>query len=479
MQTALRDTANVLRPPAPDARGQRPGLFALVKALWNNPLEAWTSEHFERPIILHDLHVGRIAIVSDPPSIRRVLNDNARNYRKDRFQHRMLRALTGGILTAEGEQWRSQRSMFAPIFTPRTVRTLVPGMQAAVGALVARWQALDEGTVVDVASEMVTLALEVLERTMFSDGFGQDIDRIREAMRVFFDGIGRVDPMDFLGLPAFLPRFGRPGVRSATKLFDTAMDTMIAQRRQRLTEVTDAAPRDMLTLLLRAQDPETGRGLSESDVRANVLTFMTAGHETTANAITWILYLLSQSQAWHRRVRAEVDREWDKLANGAEVKLPDLQAVVDETLRLYPPLVAISRAADNADELAGHRIAPGALVVVAPYVLHRHRLLWERPNHFDPTRFLPGQRETIDRYSYLPFGAGPRVCIGATFATQETLLAVASIVRHFDLELVPNHAVRPVHRVTLRPAGGLPMVLRKRQPAPSPAERQAPALMTA
>lgn len=476
MEVALLDRLNTLRPPAPAVRSRPPGVFAFVKALWNNPIEAWTCQHFEQRIVLHNFAVGRIAVVSDPPSVRRVLNENAQNYCKDFFQRRMLKALAGGILTAEGEQWASQRSMLAPIFTPRTVRTFVPAMQAAVGAMIERWHGLGDGAVVDVASEVTALALDVLKRTMFADGFGYDTDQIQDAMRGFFDGTGRVGLLDFLGLPAFLPRFGRAGVRPALRLLNEAIDAMIAQRRLQLAAAPQATAYDILTLLLNAQDPETGRGISEEQIRANVLTFMTAGHESTANAIAWTLYLLSQSAEWCERVRAEVDREWDAFIDGSLAGLVETRAVVDESLRLYPPLAAISRAALAPDKFAGHSIDAGTLVVIAPYVLHRHRSLWERPNHFDPTRFLPGRREKIDRYCYLPFGAGRRGCIGAVFAVQETMLAVSSIMRHFDLTMVEGHDVLPVHRITLRPQGGLPMVIRARlQAAKTKGTRRQPA----
>ena len=221
-------------------------------------------------------------------------------------------------------------------------------------------------------------------------------------------------------------------------------------------------PRDILTLLLEAQDPETGRGLSEREVRANIITFIAAGHETTANAITWSLFLLSQSPEWRERVAAEAEREMGGSAGSLPERLVETRAVVEEAIRLYPPLVAISRAAIAPDELAGQRIRRGAMVVIAPYVLHRHRLLWDRPDIFDPDRFLPGARDRIDRYAYLPFGAGPRGCIGSAFALQEATIVVASIVRNFDLQVPPGHIVWPVHRVTLRPQGGLPMMVRTR-----------------
>ena len=221
-------------------------------------------------------------------------------------------------------------------------------------------------------------------------------------------------------------------------------------------------PRDILTFLLEARDPETGEALSEAEIRANILTFIAAGQETTANCITWSLFLLSQSPKWRQRIQAEADREFGGGKGDLADRLVETRALVEETNRLYPPLAAISRAALGPDELAGQRIGRGTMVVIAPYVLHRHRALWTKPDSFDPNRFLNGAREKIDRYAYLPFGAGPRTCIGATFAIQEATIVLAAIMRNFNLELAPGRAVWPVLKVTLRPEGGLPMIVRRR-----------------
>jgi cytochrome P450 len=197
-------------------------------------------------------------------------------------------------------------------------------------------------------------------------------------------------------------------------------------------------------------------------VRSNILTFIAAGHETTANTLSWALFLLSQSPEWRRRVEAEVDRELAGPIAGIAERLVETRAVIEETIRLYPPIAAISRVALDRDELNGERVRPGSLIVISPYVLHRHRLLWDRPDAFDPRRFLGAAHAAIDRFAYLPFGAGPRKCIGSTFALQEATLVLAAIVRRFDFRLKPGHAVWPTLRVTLRPANGLPMILEKR-----------------
>lgn len=449
-------------PPAPAPRSKPLGLLALLRVLAKNPLEAWAEAHFEQPIVMGGLSIGRVALVSDPAAIRRVLMDNTQNYQKDWLTRRVLSAgLDNGLLTAEGQQWKMQRRALAPLFARRTVMSFSASMVEAAAALVERLKKRD-GEISDIAVEVTRVTLEVLERTMFSDGLGRNTEEIRIAMKHYFEAIGRLDLFDVLGLPAAVPRLSRWKVRPMLRLFDSAIDAIVATRRGRLAQEPNSVPRDILTLLLEARDPETGEALSEIEVRANILTFIVAGHETTANTIAWTLYLLSQSPEWRSRVQAEADRELDGDVDGLAERLVETRAVIDEAIRLYPPLAAISRAARGPDELAGQSIRRGTMVVIAPYVLHRHRVLWSDPDCFDPSRFLGSARERIDRFAYLPFGVGPRICIGASLALQEAAIVVASVMRNFTLDLEPGHAVWPMHRVTVRPDGGLPMIARRR-----------------
>lgn len=458
----MLDFSAKLHPPAPVPRSEPLGPFGLLRVLTISPLEAWTEAHFEQPIVAGGLTFGRVVVVSDPAAIRHVLLDNVQNYQKDRLLRRVLSAgLTNGLLTAEAQQWRMQRRALAPLFARKSILSFAAAMVDAARRLVERL-APQCGEVVDLSAEVTRVALEVVERTIFSDGLGRDTEEIRVNMQRYFEAVGRIDPFDALGLPDVVPRLSRWKVRPALRFFEAAVASLVAARRQRLADAPDDAPQDLLTLLLQAKDPETGQGLSEEEVCANVLTFVAAGHESTADCLIWSLFLLSQSMEWRNRVGAEAVRELDHedIATLAD-RLVETRAVIDEANRLYPPISAISRSARAADELAGYPIKRGTMVVIAPYVLHRHRTLWSQPDSFDPGRFLPGEREKIDRYAYLPFGAGPRVCIGAAFALQEAVIVLATIVRHFTFTLAPGHTVWPVQKVTLRPRGGLPMVLQR------------------
>ena len=434
--------------------------MALLSTLIQNPLEAWTEAHFNEPIVMGGLPLMRVAVVSEPSAIRRVLLDNCDNYKKDWLQRRILSAgLNNGLLTAETNQWRRQRRMLAPLFARRTVGKFSAAMVEAARASAERLRQ-QRDHVVDLAVEVTRASLDVLERTIFTDGFGGDPEDIRMGMSRYFEAIGQIDPLDVLGVPTAMPRLGRFKARSAMRLFEQTIDAVIEARRWRIAHSPETAPQDLLTLLLQAEDPQTGYRLNAVEVRSNVLTFLSAGHETTANSLTWALFLLSQSPLWRDRVRAEAERELDGSANGLAERLTETRAVIEESNRLYPPIAAISRSALAPDNLAGHAIKRGTMIVVAPYVLHRHRSLWSAPERFDPTRFLGNARNEIPRFAYIPFGAGPRTCIGATFAMQEACIVLATLVRHFRFEPLPKYEIWPQQRVSLRPKNGLPMLIR-------------------
>ena len=451
-------------PPAPKPQARPLQPLALLRTLKRNPLECWAAPHFEQPIVAGGLPIGHVLLVHEPGAIRRVLLDNAANYRKDRLQRRVLSAgLSDGLLSAEGEQWRTAETGYRPDVRAQDRDGFCAG---------------DDGGGAGFDRQVVRAWRPRHHRCRGRDGkgharcrrahhllgwFGSDAEDIRIAMATYFNTIGKISPLDILGVPDFVPRLSRLRVRSTLKFFEAEVDRVISVRRRILAEQPDQAPNDLLTHLLAARDTNTESGFTEAEVRSNILTFIAAGHETTANTLSWALFLLSQSRAWRERVEAEVDRELTGSAEaGVADRLTETRAVIEETIRLYPPIAAISRVALGDDDLNGEPVRPGSLIVISPYVLHRHRLLWDRPDAFDPQRFLGSAHATIDRFAYLPFGAGPRKCIGSTFALQEATLVLASIVKRFSFQLRPGHAVWPSLRVTLRPANGLPMIISRR-----------------
>ena len=455
-------TAIAFRPPAPVPREKPLGLFGRIATLRRNPIEIWTRAHYERQVLVGRTAFGHRAVVSDPIGVRRVFLDNFANYRKDDLQLRILRpGLGNGLLTADGEDWRTQRRSLAPLFTPRQVAAFAEAMAEATRAGVERLRRRDDHQF-DMSEEMARLTLEILEHTLFSSGLGRDASEFQKAVTRYFETVARVDLFDLMDLPKFLPRLRRRKGRATLEWFRRAVDDIVGARRKLITQ-GGSAPRDLLTLLLEAQDPETGQGMPEDDLRANIVTFIGAGHETTANALTWTFYLLSQAPDWRARVEAETD---EKLHTGpmdtlAE-RMPVTKAVLEEALRLYPPAGILTRTAIRADEIGGKSIRAGTLVTVSPFLLHRHRTLWEAPDDFDPNRFLGDRRDRIDRFAYIPFGAGPRVCIGMGFALQEAMIVLAHLTRVFRFDLVAGHVVRPIQRITLRPQGGMPMTMHTR-----------------
>ena len=456
------------RPPAPRPLDAPLGPFATMLALRRNPIETWTKAHFELPILVGRNILGTTAVINDPAAIRRVLVDNTANYPKDGLQKRLLGPrLRDGVVVAEGEDWKAQRRTLAPLLTPRTVGSFAHVINAAAEDCVERLMRLREGHVVDIQLEMARVTLDVLGRTIFSDGLGRDVDDVASAISRLLATVGRLDPFDILNFPDWLPRFGKFGGRSADAFLVSVVESLIAKRKRLIARNEASAPRDLLTILLEAQDPQTGAGLSDAQIKANIQTFIAAGYETTANALTWSLFLLSRSEEWRAIVADEASAVLRGPVEGYAAGLIATRAVIEEAMRLYPPAPSMSRQAAGSDELTGKRIQKGTLVMIVLWVLHRHRLLWEKPDCFDPRRFLPGAREKIDRFAYLPFGAGPRVCIGASFSIQEAVIILAHIVRSFSFEVQKNHKVLPLQRITLRPKGGLPMILRSRGRPPA------------
>src|SRR5271165_1989239 len=304
-------TSGLFVPPYPP-RTERPrGALSIILALRRNPLEIWGKADFERPFSIGRSILGLRAAAHDPAAVRRVFLDNAANYRKDDLQLRILNpGLGDGLLTAEGESWRLQRRSLAPLFSPRQVAEFAPAMQRVAETTVERLGHRRDGAVTDVGELTSRMALEVLEQTLFSQGLGREPSEFQRAVTSYFDSFGRLDPLDLIGAPAFLPRLGRRRGRPALEFFNEAVDGII-DNRKRLLENGGQAPRDLLTLLLAAEDPETGVGMPDADIRANIVTFIMAGHETTANGLTWALYLLSQAPDWRDRAEEEADRVFD------------------------------------------------------------------------------------------------------------------------------------------------------------------------
>jgi cytochrome P450 len=281
------------------------------------------------------------------------------------------------------------------------------------------------------------------------------------ATTAYFDALGRIDLWDVLPLPHWLPRPAFIRARPALKIFRGEVGRLLARRRARLA-AGEALPDDLVTRLMAARDPETGAPLGDAVIHDNLVTFIGAGHETTANALSWTLFLLSEFPDADARVAAEARRGSSIPSADDLASLAGTRMILEESMRLYPPVPLMTREAIGPDRLGDAQVVAGTRIVIAPWVLHRHRALWPDAELFDPERFSPARRAAIPRFAYLPFGAGARVCVGATFAMQEALLALTMIARRFRLSLAEGAEVMPFARMTLRPINGLPMRIEPR-----------------
>ncbi len=426
------------------------GIWGSFKAGRRNVLELIPEIATHAPI-LSGKTGKRWHMVMDPTALKRILRDKLDNYPKSLITKLILGPAIGeSLFVAEGENWLWQRRAAAPVFSHRNIAALAPIMSAAAEASVARL-AKGIGRGVDLYAEMITATFEVISQVTFSDGGSFDRDAVHRAIEAYIGQTARVSLLDIIGAPGWIPRphrvFGASGMGELKRLADAAIN---ARR--------DSGPKalpDLLDLLLAAEDPASGRKMSTAELRDNLLTFIVAGHETTALTLSWALYLC----AFDPRVQAEAQTEarallGNRVATAADLaQLPLTRRIVDEALRLYPPAAFLSRTAIAEDELCGRKVLAGDTVILPIYALHRHHKLWTNPDGFDPARFA--DPKAIDRFAYLPFGDGPRICIGASFALQEAVIILASLLARFRFSVIPGKDPKPVMILTLRPEGGI------------------------
>jgi unspecific monooxygenase len=427
-------------PPVPNVAHEGPSARGIARAMRENALLAFPPEAFEEEVLVRNFFGRRQVILSRPTSIHNILVDNPGNYRRTAATIRMLRPLLGkGLLLSEGEDWRRQRQTVAPAFTPRTIPMLARHIAQATDALIDEL-ADCPGRPVDLLAEMQFLALEIAGRSMFSLAMDRHGAELRELVTGYAEYLGRPTLLDFL-LPLPIPSPREFARRRFRRRWMALIGRLIAERRERAPE--DAG--DLFDVLsIEERNPDR--------LADQFATLITAGHETTAVALFWSLYLVAAAPEVEARIAAEA-APVDLGSEGAAEALPRLvytRAVVHEALRLYPPAFTLARQARRADNAGGIPIPARAVVLIAPWVLHRHRRLWDHPERFDPSRFLPGAPPP-ERCAYLPFGMGPRVCIGAQFALTEATLVLAAMIRAFHIERAYSEPVMPVAIVTTQP----------------------------
>ena len=442
--------------PARIAPLDRPlGLIGLLRTVLRNPIEAWPAEIFREPFHRSRRFGQETVYVTAPELIEEILITQADAFGKGEMTRRALApALGDTILTADGARWRWQRRAAAPIFRHDRIAGFAPAMLAAAERTRARWSEHGTGAELDIAHEMMRTTFDIIVETMLSGHANIDAGLVERAMTDYLDSVPWVIALAMLRAPAWMPFPGRRRAHSGQSYLKTVLGRLVKDARAR-----PQSSNDLLSLLISAIDPETGAAMDDADVRDNLLTFVAAGHETTAQALTWTIYLLSLHPEIERQVVVEIAR----VTAGAPLTHAHVEALVltrtvlMEGLRLYPPAALVVRTAERQVRVGNETITPGTNVYVPIYAVHRHEALWQDPDRFDPRRFATATSKSRHRCAYLPFGAGPRTCIGMNFALTEAVLILATLLPAFRLRLRPGYVPKPSLRITLRPATGMPM----------------------
>jgi cytochrome P450 len=412
-------------------------------------------------VALLDFGLKQFLLVTHPDGLKHVLLDNAKNYVKG---YDVVRPLLGdGLVTAEGDQWRSQRRLLQPAFHRDRIRGFARTMTDETAAMLDRWAAAGRaGTPLDLFEAAMRVTQSIIVKTMFSrGGLGteEEEERVHQAFAVtleYFTYLMFRRPR----LPDWVPTPEHRRFHRAIRVLEEVVHRLIDERRRSPPEQQV----DLLSMLVHARDEETSEQMSDRQLRDEVMTIFLSGHETTAVTLSWAWYLLSLYPEVSRRVEAEVDQVLQGRVPAAEdvPRLAYTRMVVDETLRLYPAAWLFARSALQEDQVSGYRVPAGQMLLLSPYVLHRRADLWPNPEAFDPERFAPEHALHRHKYAYLPFSGGQRVCIGNHFALMETILILAMAAQRFRLHLVPGRPVRARPTSTLRPQPGVWMTVHPR-----------------
>lgn len=447
---------STLKPMQPITTASTPrAIVSLIK----NPLDALPPTIFTEPLVFSKM-AGKIKVyISDPALIQEALVKNADALGKGEQVRRTLGpALGQGLLTADGAHWKWQRQSVASTFRPSSLQELQPAMIAAAEKTRERLSQRANGSV-DIGHEMMRTTFDIIVETMMSGGHGIDVQRVEQSITDYLRPSGWTFVLGVIGLPEWIPYPGRGRAMEAVKFLRSSLMSVIQERRRAPTERND-----LVSMLLRASDPETGRTMTDSEIVDNLLTFITAGHETTALGLAWTFDLLSRNPACEEKMLVEIDNvtAGQPLTPEHIAQLVYTKQVFSEAMRLYPPAPIITRTALRDFQLGDFLIPEGTVLFVPIYAVHHHASIWPDPQTFDPDRFLPDAVKARHRYAYMPFGAGPRVCIGNAFAVMEAVAILAVILQRMRLVSVDQKPPLPIMKVTLRPEKSLMMRVAKR-----------------
>ncbi len=445
-----------------------PGRLAVLRSLLfgrrsgfvQRSLEQW--RRYSDPVSFR-LGPLTVVLVTHPDHVQELVTRHRDTLYKGRAYEPVRRMIGLGLVTSEGELWRRQRRLMQPHFTPRAVARLADVMTSCAADLLARWDRLPPGTPLDVEREMQRLTMRIIARTMLGVDLGEELGSLGRAFGEALDFISARSAA-LLPLPLLLPTPAHRRFRAAMALLDGYVYRLIERRR--------AAPEtgeDLVAHLLAARDEMSGAPLDDRQIRDEVLTIFFAGHETTALALTWCFSLLSR----HPEVEQRLAGELEAVLGGQPPSLEDLprlrytRAVIDETLRLYPPAPLFPRNVRHDDAIGGCALPAGSMVLFSPYITHRRADCWPEPDAFRPERFLDGRSKEHPPYAYFPFGISPRTCIGNHFALLEAQIVLATIAQRYRLRRMPGPDVLPGARGTLHPDRPVLLALERRWPAGS------------
>jgi cytochrome P450 len=443
----------------PTVYGRR--LTGCVRDVQHRPLELYTSAwrahgDFLRIRVLPNYYMYLLA---HPDAIEHVLHGNLKNYRKpDSFNHSVRPMAGDGILVSEGDVWRRQRRLMQPAFLRNSVARLSARMVESVGRFVEEWERAPDGRTLDVVPEMMRLALRIASVSLFSTDISAEADAIGGAYRTAFEYVSLKMNGRLMLQPLWLPTRRNRAFKRCKALLDRVVLDLVARRRG------GGPQNDVLDLLLAAQDEESGTGMSDEQLKDEALTVLTAGHETIGASLSWTWYLL----AAHPDMQEQLHRQVSTCLQGRLPTADDLPqvplatAVLEESMRLYPPAWGMPREAIEPDVICGYPVPARSTLMLSQMLAHRHPDFWSRPDAFEPARFLPPHNAGRPKFAYFPFGGGPRICIGNHFAMIEGPLAIAALAQRFHFTLVPDQPIVPDPTFTLRPKYGVQLVVRKR-----------------
>ncbi len=437
-------------PPAPEVHEKDLPGWRVLFAFSRNAIAVQPKHAFEKLIVRRRILGIDSLLLNDPEGIRHVLTTAADNYKRPVSAGRILAPLGGnGLFLAEGASWRRQRRMLAPVFTPANVGNLLPHFAAAAAGLAARLEGM---TRANLALAFQEATLEAVLRALFSLPDSDQRDRIAAMVRFYLAGPGRPNFLDGIARREQSFAFAGRSRRRFQRAWSDTIDTIVATRRK-LPE-TKAKDADLLALLVATRDPQSGEALSETEVRDQCSTMLVAGYETTSRLLFWSIYLLTLYIDEQSRLRTEIAayapervRKLDDLQHW-----PRLRQTLLEALRLYPPVAYLAREPIRDDVVAGEPVRSGTQIWISPWVLHRHRRFWDHPTAFVPDRFAGKPSPWSSNSAFLPFGAGPRICIGAAFAMAEAQIMLATLLSRFRVTLADRRPVLPVARVTTAPS---------------------------